>query len=88
MTGLIDGEADALNAFQKSLAYGLPSKLAVSTYESGLADRYIAQHVASEISVAGFQGNHFRAALPEYHEVIAGVLAAYPSYFGTVLDSL
>ncbi len=88
VTGLIDGEADALNAFQKSLAYGLPSKLAVSTYESGLADRYIAQHVASEISVAGFQGNHFRAALPEYHEVIAGVLAAYPSYFGTVLDSL
>ena len=88
VTGLNGEEAGALNEFQKSLAYGLPSKLAVSIYESGLTDRHIAQHIAIEIWRAGYEGFHFRAALPEYHEVVADVLAAYPSYFGTVLDSL
>lgn len=87
-TGLNEEKAGALNEFQKSLAYGLPSKLAVSTYESGLADRHIAQDIAFEIWLAGYKGFHFRAALPEYHKVVAGVLAAYPSYFGAVLDSL
>jgi len=88
VTGLNGEEAGALNEFQKSLAYGLPSRLAVSTYESGLADRHIAQDVAIEIWLAGYEGFQFRAVLPDYREVVAGVLAAYPSYFGAVLDSL
>ncbi len=87
-TGLNGEDTAALNEFQKSLAYGLPSKLAVSTYESGLADRHIAQDVAIEISLAGYQGTYFRAALTEHREVVADVLSAYPSYFGAVLDSL
>ncbi|GCB06278.1 DEAD/DEAH box helicase [Ralstonia sp. SET104] len=87
-TGLNGEEAGALNEFQKSLAYGLPTKLAVSTYESGMADRHIAQTVAFEIWLAGYEGFQFRAALPEYREVVAAVLAAYPSYFGAVLGSL
>lgn len=86
--GLNVEEAGALNEFQKSLAYGLPSKLAVSTYECGLADRHIAQDVAIEIWLAGYEGLHFRAALPEYREVVAGALAAFPSYFSAVLRSL
>lgn len=87
-TGLNDASTVVLNEFQKALAYGLPSKLSISTYESGLADRQIAQGVAIEIWLAGYEGFHFHAALPEYREVVAGVLAAYPSYFGAVLDSL
>lgn len=87
-TGLNGEEAGALNEFQKSLAYGLPSKLAVSTYESGLADRHIAQDVAIDIRFAGYEGFHFLAALPEHRAVIARALAAYPSYFEKVLDSL
>lgn len=87
-TGLNGVEAGALNEFQKFLAYGLPSKLAVSIYESGLADRHIAQDVALEISLSGYAGFHFRAALPEYREVVAGVLASYPSYFRAVLDGI
>lgn len=87
-TGLSAEEAGALNEFQKSLAYGLPSKLAVSTYESGLADRHIAQEVAAGIMQSGYEGLHFRSALPEHREIVAGVLSTYPSYFGTVLDSL
>lgn len=87
-TGLRGEEAGVLNEFQKYLAYGLPSKLAVSTYESGLADRHIAQDVAIDMWLAGYEGTHFRAALTEYREVIANTLSAYPSYFGVVLDSL
>lgn len=87
-TGLNVEETGALNAFQKSLAYGLPSRLAVSTFESGLADRHIAQGVATEIWGAGYRGHNFRSALPEYREMVASILAAYPSYFGAVLDSL
>jgi len=88
VTGLNGEEAGVLNEFQKFLAYGLPSKLAVSTYESGLADRHIAQDVAIEVWLSGYEGFHFRAALPEYREVVVDVLATYPSYFGAVLDSL
>lgn len=87
-TGLNEEEVGSLNEFQKSLAYGLPSKLAVSTYEAGLADRHIAQDIAIDIWLSGYEGSHFRAALPEYRDVVVGVLAAYPSYFSTVLDSL
>ena len=86
--GLRDEEAGALNEFQKYLAYGLPSKLAVSTYESGLADRHIAQDVAIDMRLAGSEGNHFLTALTEYREVILNTLSAYPSYFGAVVDSL
>ena len=87
-TGLNGEEAGALNEFQKSLAYGLPSKLAVSIYESGLADRYIAQDVAIDIWLAGYEGSNFRTALSEHREVVANTLSAYPSYFAAVLDSL
>lgn len=86
--GLNGEEAGALNEFQKALAYGLPSKLSVSAYESGLADRHIAQAVGIDIWLAGYEGSYFRAALTEYREVVAKTLSAYPSYFGAVLDSL
>ncbi len=87
-TGLNGEEAGALNEFQKSLSYGLPNKLAVSIYESGLADRYIAQDAAIDIWRAGYEGTNFRAALNEHREVVANALSAFPSYFGMVLDSL
>jgi hypothetical protein len=77
-----------LNEFQKSLKYGLPSKLAISTYESGLADRHVAQHVELELARAGFDGTEFGAALTEHRDVVAGVLSMYPSYFSAVLDGL
>ena len=87
-TGLNGEEAGALNEFQKSLAYGLPSRLAVSTYESGLADRQVAQEVAVQVRLAGYEGFNFRAALREHRDVVVRSLAAYPSYFDKVLDGL
>lgn len=86
-SGLNAEEAGTLNEFQKSLTYGLPSKLAVSTYESGLADRHIAQEVAMTLLVAGYDGAHFSGALAEHRGVVADVLTSYPAYFSTVLDS-
>ena len=87
-TGLNDADAEVLNEFQKSLAYGLPSSIAVSIYESGLADRQVAQDVALNIWLTGYEGTDFCAALDEYREVVAVTLSAYPSYFRAVLDSL
>lgn len=87
-TGLVAEGSSVLNDFQKSLKYGLPSKLAISAYESGLADRSVAQDVAIEIWLAGYEGSHFNPALADYRGVVAGVLAAYPAYFSAVLDGL
>lgn len=86
--GLTEEGSDALNEFQKSLKYGLPTRLAISAYESGLADRCIAQDVATEIWLAGYEGVHFRPALDDYREVVVSVLDAYPVYFSAVLDGL
>jgi hypothetical protein len=86
--GLVAEGSAVLNDFQKSLKYGLPSKLAVSAYESGLADRCVAQDVATVIEAVGYEGSHFRPALAEYRDVVASVLIAYPTYFSAVLDGL
>ncbi|AKZ61708.1 hypothetical protein F506_02605 [Herbaspirillum hiltneri N3] len=88
IAGLDSQEAGPLNEFQKSLAYGLPNKLAVSAYEAGMADRCIAQNIALELFLDGYDGFSFRAALPEYRDLVAAVLEDYPSYFGTVLESI
>lgn len=88
IVGLRGEEAGALNEFQKALAYGLPNKLAVSTYEAGLADRHIAQDVAMDIIFAGYEGFNFHVALLEHRALVKHSLAAYPSYFERVLDSL
>lgn len=87
-TGLAAEGSSVLNEFQKSLKYGLPSKLGISAYESGLADRCVAQDVAIGIWLAGYEGSHFSAALADYREVVAGVLAVYPAYFSAVLEGL
>lgn len=80
--------AAVLNDFQKSLKYGLPSKLAISAFESGLADRCVARDVATELEAVGYSGSHFRPALAEYRDVVAAVLVSYPAYFSAVLDGL
>lgn len=87
-TGLTTADSSTLNEFQKALKYGLPGKLAVSVYESGLADRHVAQHVATEIELTGHQGSYFIPALVDHRPLVAGVLAAYPVYFSTVLEGL
>lgn len=86
--GLAAEGAVVLNDFQKSLKYGLPGKLAISAYESGLADRCVAQDVATVIEAVGYEGSHFRPSLTGYRDVVAAVLTSYPTYFSAVLDGL
>jgi hypothetical protein len=86
--GLAAATSAVLNNFQKSLKYGLPSKLAISAFESGLADRCVAKDVAAVIEAVGYEGSHFRPALVDYRDVVAAVLTSYPTYFSAVLDGL
>ena len=87
-TGLNSESAASLTEFQKALKYGLPSKLAVSVYEAGLADRFIAYDVALSLSLVGYEGHHFVPALAEHRDVVSEVLQRYPSYFTDVLQGL
>lgn len=75
----------ALNVFQKSLKYGLPDEHTISCYESGFADRVIAQHLFSVVRGDGYQGRFFSTAITAHRERIQTALLNYPSYFETVL---
>lgn len=77
-----------LNEFQKCLKYGLPDALSISIYESGFADRCIAQELASSLRAAGYKGTHIGLALTNHRDVFNFILTKYPSYFETVLDGL
>lgn len=77
--------AAALTIFQKSLKYGLPNEQTISCYESGFADREIAQHLCSVVRGDGFQGRFFSDAIAVHRDRIKTSLRNYPSYFETVL---
>jgi POLQ-like helicase len=79
--------ATALTVFQKSLKYGLPDEQTISCYESGFADRVIAQHLFSVVRGDGFQGRFFSAAITAHRARIQTSLLNYPSYFETVLNA-
>lgn len=79
--------ATALTVFQKSLKYGLPNEQTISCYESGFADRAIAQKLCSVIRVDGFQGRLFSTAIVAHRGQIQDALQDYPSYFETVLSA-
>lgn len=79
-----DGSS-ALTVFQKSLKYGLPDEQTISCYESGFADRVIAQHLVSVVRGDGFQGTFFPSAIAEHRARIQKSLLNYPIYFETVL---
>jgi len=87
-TGLNSEGTASLTEFQKAMKYGLPSKLAVSVYEAGLADRFIANDVALSLSLFGYAGSHFIPALAEHRDVVSELLQRYPSYFTDVLQGL
>lgn len=77
-----DDPASSLSAFQKCLKYGLPSGLAITTYESGVADRFLAQQVAQALADAGFSGSIFEEAWSSpLREVVVSLLQTAPSWF-------
>jgi POLQ-like helicase len=80
-------DAIPLTVFQKSLKYGLPDEQTISCYESGFADRVIAQHLFSVVRGDGFEGKDFSAAITAHRQRIQTSLRNYPSYFETVLPT-
>lgn len=83
--GVTDEHSAALNLFQKSLRYGLPDWLSISSYELGFSDRVLAQRLCDAIRADGFEGQFFAPALGPHRDRIEAVLADYPSYFESVL---
>lgn len=77
--------AEALALFQKGLKYGLPDQLSISCYESGFADRMIAQRLCDISRAKGFSGTQFAPALRAHQPAITAALKRYPSYFESVL---
>jgi hypothetical protein len=84
----VDPSSAALTLFQKSLKYGLPDVQSVSCYESGFADRVVAQRLCDEIRLDGFSGKVFSTAFASHRDRLETVLEEYPSYFQSVLAGL
>ncbi len=77
-----DDPTSPIATFQKSLKYGLPNGLSITTYESGVADRFLAQRIAQELLDAGFLGLSFEEAWSSpLREVVVSVLQSAPSWF-------
>ena len=86
VTDTSDADSAALTLFQKSFKYGLPDWLSISCYETGFADRVLAQRLAEAVREDAFVGKFFSLALTQHQNVVKGVLADYPTYFETVID--
>lgn len=80
--------AVTLNDFHKSLKYGLPNKLSISAYEAGFADRCVAQDIANDVRLAGYQGSSIDFAVNAHRHLIVKSIEAYPEYFDKVLAGL
>jgi len=87
-TGIANEDAASLNFFQKSLKYGLPDSLSISIYELGFADRVVAQNMCVALLNAGFDGNSVEPAISVHRPTLSTVVAEYPAYFQTVLNSV
>ena len=83
--GQDEDEAKAFNLFQKSLKYGLPDWLAISTFERGFSDRAIALKIRDSLVSAGYPFEYVAAALRESKTIISSVLRDFPTYFEEVL---
>lgn len=81
-----DEDSAALTLFQKSLQYGLPDRLAISSYELGFADRAIALELRDALIEAGYNNDYLGSALETHRDVITHILSAFPTYFESVLE--
>jgi POLQ-like helicase len=86
-TGQTNSDAEPLLLFQKALKYGVPDLLSTSCYESGFADRVVAQTLSAAVRSVGFDGSNFPAAIGEHRQTIETEILAWPSYYHTVLAS-
>ena len=83
-----DNAAAPLLLFHKALKYGIPDVLAISCYESGFADRILAQVLRDSLLDDGYTGHMFIQAIEPHREKLAATLSDYPSYFESVLRTI
>lgn len=74
--------------FHKALKYGIPDVLAISCYESGFADRMLAQVLRDAILNDGYTGPSFTPAMVQHREKMKTTLSGFPSYFESVLSTI
>lgn len=83
-----DDSESSVAAFQKTLKYGLPDSLSISTYEAGLADRILARRVSAALAEVEYDGTTFEEAWASpLRSVIREVVDGAPSYFASTLAS-
>lgn len=83
-----DNAAAPLLLFHKALKYGIPDVLAISCYESGFADRLLAQVLRDSLLNDGYTGYSFTLAIERHREKLTVTLSDYPSYFESVFNAI
>lgn len=78
---------ELLKQLQKQIKYGLPTRLSVTLYELGFADRIIAQELAALIGGA-LARKRVISRLRRREVPVRKLLRRYPSYFTQVLNDL
>lgn len=82
----LDSKAAVLSSFQKSLKYGLPDVLSISTFEYGFADRNVAQELTDALRQDGFAGDNFESATTNHMNAIGEVASSLPVYFAQLAN--
>jgi hypothetical protein len=87
-----DNAAAPISLFHKALKYGIPDVLAISCFESGFADRMLAQVLRDSLLndryTGQYTGDMFTRAIEPHRETLVATLSDYPSYFETVLGTI
>lgn len=77
-----------LKYLQKRLKYGLPSAKSIYLFESGFADRVIAQDIASNLITEFSSKEEAEVQVQINQALIKSIVKSYPSYYETVLDRI
>lgn len=85
-----ESESDTLSflLFQKALKYGIPDVTAISCYESGFADRMLAQALRDTVMNDGYTDLLFSPAIAQHRERLKSTLTDFPSYFESVMSTI
>ncbi|WP_165389557.1 DEAD/DEAH box helicase [Ancylomarina subtilis] len=73
-----------LDLIQKMMKYGLPSRLSISLYELGFADRVVASELASKFDYFSYYRTELKDNLKANKSEVEAFLSKYPSYFTAV----
>jgi hypothetical protein len=75
----------ALGRLQKQIKYGLATDASIALYESGFADRVVAQALGAALPTLMYRASVPRA-LAAAEAKVRSILSTYPSYYSSVFD--